>query len=88
MTSLVFEIGFDHYRFGLPLEISCIQDYYRSQIRHGCKTFKMQNLKQQAPGLPSGAKDWESMRLICIGSCVSGRNRIDLFSGFLEQTSH
>jgi hypothetical protein len=77
MTSLAFEIDFDHYRFGLRLEISCIQDYYRSQIRHGCKAFKMQNLTQQAPGLPYGAKEWESMHLICIGSCLSGRNRID-----------
>lgn len=41
MTSLAFEIDFDYYRFGLPLEISCIQDYYRSQIPHGCKAFKM-----------------------------------------------
>jgi hypothetical protein len=40
MTSLAFEIGFDHYRFGLPLEISCIQDYYRSQIRHGYEEVK------------------------------------------------
>jgi hypothetical protein len=26
MISLAFEIGFDHYRFGLPLEISRFQD--------------------------------------------------------------
>jgi hypothetical protein len=40
MTSLAFEIGFDHYRFGFPLEISCIQDYQRDQICYGYKAVR------------------------------------------------
>jgi hypothetical protein len=30
MNSLAFEIGFDHYRFGFPLEITRFQDYLRN----------------------------------------------------------
>lgn len=51
MTSLAFEIGFDHYRFGLPLEISRFQDYHRPQIRHGYEAAKMQNVTQKRPDL-------------------------------------
>lgn len=51
MTSLAFEIGFDHYRFGLPLEISRFQDYHRPQIRHGYEAAKMQNVTLKKPDL-------------------------------------
>jgi len=51
MTSLAFEIGFDHYRFGLPLEISRFQDYHRPQIRHGYEAAKMQNVTLKRPDL-------------------------------------
>jgi hypothetical protein len=51
MTSLAFEIGFDHYRFGLPLEITRFQDYHRPQIRHGYEAAKMQNVTQKRPDL-------------------------------------
>ncbi|WP_427500893.1 hypothetical protein ACQE3E_17675 [Methylomonas sp. MED-D] len=54
MTSLAFEIGFDHYRFGLPLEISRFQDYHRPQIRHGYEAAKMQNVTQKRPDLFDG----------------------------------
>jgi hypothetical protein len=32
MTILAFEIGFDHYRLGLPLEISRFQDYLLLEV--------------------------------------------------------
>jgi hypothetical protein len=51
MTSLAFEIGFDHYRFGLPLEISRFHDSYRPQIRHGYQAAKMQNVTQKKPDI-------------------------------------
>ncbi|BBL57496.1 hypothetical protein [Methylomonas koyamae] len=51
MTSLAFEIGFDHYRFGLPLEISRFQDGQRQQIRHGYEAAKIQNVTQKKPDI-------------------------------------
>ncbi|NOT13101.1 MAG: hypothetical protein HOP23_14905 [Methylococcaceae bacterium] len=51
MTSLAFEIGFDHYRFGLPLEICRFQDYHRPQIRHGFEAAKMQHVTLKKPDL-------------------------------------
>lgn len=51
MTSLAFEIGFDHYRFGLPLEISRFQDCHRPQIRHGYEAAKLQKVSQKKPDL-------------------------------------
>lgn len=42
MSSIAFEIGFDHYRFDLPLDISRFQDNHRQQIRYGYEAAKMQ----------------------------------------------
>lgn len=51
MTSLAFEIGFDHYRFGLPLEISRFQDCHRPQIRYGYEAAKIQKVTQKKPDI-------------------------------------
>jgi hypothetical protein len=51
MSSLAFEIGFDHYRFDLPLDISRFQDNHRQQIRYGYEAAKMQKVSQKRPDL-------------------------------------
>ena len=51
MTSLAFEIGFDHYRFDLPLDISRFQDKQRQQIRYGYEAAKHQQVTQKKPDL-------------------------------------
>jgi len=51
MSSLAFEIGFDHYRFDLPLGISRFQDNYRQQIRYGYEAAKLQQVTQKRPDL-------------------------------------
>ena len=51
MSSLAFEIGFDHYRFDLPLDISRFQDNHRQQIRYGYEAAKMQKVSQKRPNL-------------------------------------
>ena len=35
MSNLAFEIGFDHYLFKLPLDITRFSDVHRRQIRYG-----------------------------------------------------
>jgi len=51
MSSLAFEIGFDHYRYDLPLDISRFQDNHRQQIRYGYDAAKMQKVSQKKPDL-------------------------------------
>ena len=51
MSSLAFEIGFDHYRFDLPLDISRFQDNHRQQIRYGYEAAKHQQVTQKKPDL-------------------------------------
>ncbi|TRW95827.1 hypothetical protein [Candidatus Methylobacter oryzae] len=51
MSSLAFEIGFDHYRYDLPLDISRFQDNQRQQIRYGYEAAKMQKVSQRKPDL-------------------------------------
>lgn len=51
MSSLAFEIGFDHYRYDLPLDISRFQDNRRQQIRYGYEAAKMQKVSQKKPDL-------------------------------------
>ena len=33
MNNLAFEIGFDHYRFDLPLDLSRFEDEHRQQVQ-------------------------------------------------------
>ena len=35
MLNVAFEIGFDHYRYALPLDIARFGDRHRQQIRYG-----------------------------------------------------
>ncbi|MDP3334635.1 MAG: hypothetical protein Q8S55_22030 [Methylococcaceae bacterium] len=49
MSDLAFEIGFDHYLFDLPLDISRFQDNHRQQIRYGYEAAKMQKVSQKRP---------------------------------------
>jgi hypothetical protein len=51
MSGLAFEIGFDHFRFDLPLDISRFQDHHRQQIRYGCEAAKHQQVTQKKPDL-------------------------------------
>jgi hypothetical protein len=51
MTSLAFEIGYDHYRFALPLDISRFPDQHRQQIRYGYEAAKMQKVSRKHPDL-------------------------------------
>ena len=51
MSSLSFEIGYDHYRFNLPLDISRFQENHHQQIRYGYEAAKMQKVSQKKPDL-------------------------------------
>ena len=44
MTSLAFELGFDHYRFGLPLEISRFSEAHKKHLRQGFEAAKHQSV--------------------------------------------
>lgn len=47
MFSLAFEIGFDHYRFNLPLDIVRFPDQYRKDVRNGFDAAKIQNVSKK-----------------------------------------
>jgi hypothetical protein len=51
MTSLAFEIGFDHYRFGLPLEINRFSESDRKQLRQGYEAAKHQSVTIKKPDI-------------------------------------
>lgn len=51
MLNLAFEIGFDHYRFALPLDISRFQDRYRQDIRDGFEAARQQRVSRKKPDL-------------------------------------
>jgi hypothetical protein len=51
MKNLAFEIGYDHYRFGLPLEIVRFSDTHRQEIRYGFDAAKIGNVSQKKPDL-------------------------------------
>jgi len=59
MLNLAFEIGFDHYRYKLPLEIHRFQDFYREDIRHGYEAAKCQQVSRKFP-------DMYEKKLLCI----------------------
>ena len=47
MSNLAFEIGFDHYRFDLPIDMSNIEDEHRQQVEYGFEAGKIQNVTKQ-----------------------------------------
>lgn len=49
MTNLAFEIGFDHYRFGLPLDIGRFSDAHKTAIRQGYCAAKHQQVTPKKP---------------------------------------
>ncbi|MEI7994833.1 MAG: hypothetical protein WCH01_08010 [Methylococcaceae bacterium] len=49
MSGLAFEIGFDHYRFNLPLDISRFYDNDRQQIRDGYEAAETLNVSRRKP---------------------------------------
>ena len=51
MSILAFEIGFDHYLFKLPLDITRFSDEHRRQIRYGYDAAKQQRVTQRTPDL-------------------------------------
>ena len=51
MSNLAFEIGFDHYLFKLPLDITRFSDEHRQQIRYGYEAAKQQRVSQRMPDL-------------------------------------
>lgn len=51
MTSLAFELGFDHYRFGLPLDIGRFGDVYRKQLRQGYEAARHQRVSIKKPDM-------------------------------------
>ncbi len=51
MSNLAFEIGFDHYLFKLPLDITRFSDEHRQQIRYGYEAAKQQRVCQRMPDL-------------------------------------
>ena len=44
MLKVAFEIGFDHYRFALPLDIARFSDQHHQQIRYGYQAAKQLKL--------------------------------------------
>lgn len=59
MLSLAFEIGFDHYRFSLPLDISRFPDHTRQEIRNGFDAARLQMVSRKKP-------DLYEKKLLCI----------------------
>jgi len=59
MLNLAFEIGFDHYRFGFPLEISRFQEKFRQDIRNGFEAAKVQQVSRKRA-------DIYEKKLLCI----------------------
>lgn len=59
MLNLAFEIGFDHYRYSLPLDISRFQDDYRKEVRNGSEAAKCQQVSKKRP-------DMFEKKLLCI----------------------
>lgn len=51
MTSLAFEIGFDHYRFGLPLDINRFSESHKTQLRQGYEAAKHQRVTIKKPDI-------------------------------------
>jgi len=51
MLNLAFEIGFDHYRFSLPLDITRFHDLYRQDIRNGFEAAKCQQATKIRPDM-------------------------------------
>jgi hypothetical protein len=51
MEKLAFEIGFDHYRFDLPLDIARFANQHRQQINYGFDAAKHQQVTQKKPDL-------------------------------------
>ena len=49
MLNVAFEIGFDHYRFALPLDITRFGDQHRQQIRYGYEAANIQKVTQKKP---------------------------------------
>lgn len=47
MFNLAFEIGYDHYRFGMPLEIDRFQNQYREDIRNGYEAARLQGVSKK-----------------------------------------
>ena len=47
MLNVAFEIGFDHYRFALPLDIARFSDRHRQQIRYGYQAASLQKVTQK-----------------------------------------
>jgi hypothetical protein len=51
MFDIAFEIGFDHYRFDIPLDISRFNDKHRKQVRDGYEAAKTLAVTQKKPDL-------------------------------------
>ena len=51
MLNLAFEIGFDHYRFSLPLDITRFHDLCRQDIRNGFEAAKCQQATKIRPDM-------------------------------------
>jgi hypothetical protein len=49
MCELAFEIGFDHYRFNLPLDIPRFYDNHRKQVRDGYEAAETLNVTRKKP---------------------------------------
>lgn len=47
MLNLPFEIGFDHFRFGLPLNIAQFADQHRVEVRNGYSAARLQQVTQR-----------------------------------------
>jgi hypothetical protein len=51
MTSLAFELGFDHYRFGLPLEVSRFPESHKKSLRQGYEAARHQRVTIKRPDI-------------------------------------
>ena len=47
MSNLAFEIGFDHYRFDLRLDLNNFEEEHRQQVQYGFEAGKIQNVSKQ-----------------------------------------
>lgn len=69
ILNLAFEIGFDHYRYSLPLEIIKFQVQYRQEVRNGFEAAKLQGASKKKP-------DLYEKKLLCIRDRALNKNRM------------
>lgn len=47
MNNLAFELGFDHYRYGFPLDVGLFMDKFRQDVQQGFEAAQIQQVTRK-----------------------------------------